>query len=128
MKRLPLLLLLLALLPLSVWAQEGPVISFEDVSHNFGTINEGELATHEFVFVNTGTEPVVISDVSRTCGCTTPFWPKEPIMPGDTSSVKATYNSQDRPGRFHKTITVTTNDPKNRMVRLYLRGEVTPED
>jgi hypothetical protein len=85
------------------------VIKFEKELHDFGTIIEGEMATYEFTFTNNGDEPIIISNVSASCGCTTPSWTREPVMPGEKGSIKAVYNSQNRPGPFTKQITITSN-------------------
>jgi hypothetical protein len=99
------------------------VIKFETENHDFGKVTEGNLATHEFKFKNTGNQPVVISNVQASCGCTTPEWTKEPVMPGKTGFVKAAYNSNGRPGVFNKTITVTSNAAEASKV-LAIKGDV----
>ncbi len=82
---------------------------FEEESYDFGNIKEGDKADHVFKFTNTGNEPIVITKVKASCGCTTPFWSKDPIPPGGTGEIKASYNSLNRPGGFHKSITITSN-------------------
>lgn len=82
---------------------------FEKESHDFGAVEEGKLAIYEFVFKNTGNQPIIISNVKASCGCTTPFWTREPVPPGGTGKVKAQYNSKGRPGTFAKSITITSN-------------------
>jgi hypothetical protein len=84
-------------------------IKFETETHDFGTIKEGVQATYEFKFTNKGNDPLVLSNVSASCGCTTPTWPREPIMKNKTGVIKAVYNSQGRPGPFTKQITVVSN-------------------
>lgn len=84
-------------------------IDFKSASYDFGTIPEGPAAEHVFTFTNTGKEPIVIQKVQPSCGCTAPDWTKEPIAPGKTGMVKATYGTQGRPGHFEKTMTVFTN-------------------
>jgi archaellum component FlaG (FlaF/FlaG flagellin family) len=84
-------------------------IQFEEDQHDFGTIKEGTMATYEFKFKNIGKEPLILTNVQASCGCTTPQWPKEPIAPGKTGIITATYNSHNRPGQFNKAITVTSN-------------------
>jgi len=105
-----------------------PVIKFEKIEHNFGKIKEGTLATYSFEFENTGKAPLILSTVQASCGCTTPEWPKEPIMPGKKATIKAAYNSYGRPGAFHKVITVKSNAGAD--IILSIKGEVlvnTPE-
>lgn len=82
---------------------------FSQDSHDFGTIPEGPAAEYEFKFKNTGNEPIVISKVHASCGCTTPSYSKEPVKPGETGTVKAVYNTQGRPSPFNKSITVISN-------------------
>ncbi|MGB3616586.1 MAG: DUF1573 domain-containing protein [Catalinimonas sp.] len=102
------LLCFAALLLAGPLAAQG-IMSFQTEAHDFGDVVEGTKAEHEFTFTNTGDQPVVISSVRASCGCTTPHWTREPILPGQSGSIKASYNSQGRPGGFHKTITVTSN-------------------
>ena len=100
-------------------------ISFEETEFDFGKVAEGTQATHEFVFKNTGNAPLVLSKVQASCGCTTPFWTKEPIQPGKTGVISASYNSANRPGAFNKSITITSNaNPAT--TRLFIKGNVVP--
>src|SRR6185437_13107 len=94
--------------------------------HDFGVVEEGQLATYEFEFTNTGSAPVILSDVRASCGCTTPSWPKEAIAPGGKGVIKAQYNSQGRPGTFNKTITVTSNSTEPTKM-LQIKGIVEPK-
>ncbi len=98
-------------------------IQFEEESHDFGNVKEGTMATHEFKFKNIGKEPLVLSNVQASCGCTTPSWSKEPIAPGKTGTITATYNSNGRPGTISKSITVTSN-AKSATKVLSIRGFV----
>jgi hypothetical protein len=107
-------------------ANEGPIIKFEKLEHNFGIVNEGDLATYEFKFTNSGKMPLVLTSVNASCGCTAPEWPKEPIAPGASAVVKAVYNSYQRPGSFEKFITVKTNTLQGDIV-LKIKGEVKPK-
>lgn len=84
-------------------------LKFKEEEHNFGTVPEGPSVSYDFEFKNTGKEPIVLSNVQASCGCTTPTWPKEPIAPGQSSKITATYSTQGRPGQINKTITVTSN-------------------
>ncbi len=86
-----------------------PEFKFEKETHDFGTVKEGEMATYEFVFTNTGKEPLIITNVAASCGCTTPTWTREPVKPGEQGKIKAVYNSQNRPGPFTKSITISSN-------------------
>jgi hypothetical protein len=77
--------------------------------HDFGMIPEGPQAEHEFEFENRGSEPLIISNVSASCGCTTPSYSKDPVLPKKKGTIKAVYNTQGRVAPFTKTITVNTN-------------------
>lgn len=100
-----------------------PEIVFDHESYDFGEIEEGTLAEHEFEFSNTGKEPLILQNVRASCGCTTPSWPKEPILPGQKGKIKAVYNSKGRPGGFNKSITVTSN-AKTATKVIYIKGTV----
>jgi hypothetical protein len=95
--------------PATTPASTQPEFLFEAESHDFGTIPEGTQATYEFKFTNTGKEPLIISNVQASCGCTTPKRSNEPIAPGKTGTITASYNSSGRPGPFTKSVTVTSN-------------------
>ena len=84
-------------------------MKFKTEEHNFGNIPEGPAVGTDFEFTNTGKEPIVLSGVQASCGCTTPTWTKEPVLPGKTGKITATYNNQGRPGYFVKTITINSN-------------------
>ena len=84
----------------------GPSIYFAKKEHDFGKIIMGPKASIVFTFTTNGNEPVVLTDVKASCGCTTPKWPSEPIAPGATAQIEAVYDTNGRPGYFEKTITV----------------------
>ncbi len=104
-------------------AQAQGILKFEKQTHDFGTIPEGQPAVFEFKFKNTGDQTVIIANVQPSCGCTTPIWTKEPILPGKNGIVKAVYNSAGRPGAFHKSITVTSNAAAATQA-LFIKGTV----
>ena len=104
-----------------------PVITFQKTTHDFGKINEADgRVTTVFEFKNEGMAPLVLSNVRASCGCTTPKWTHEPIEPGQTGEITVTYNPNGRPGRFQKSITVTSNAAEP-TTRLYIKGEVIPK-
>lgn len=112
----------LACLCLTTAALAQGKLKFKEETREFGKIQQGKPVTHEFVFTNTGNAPVVISNATATCGCTTPEWSKEPILPGKTGIVKATFNAAVM-GQFNKPVTVYTN-AETPTVTVYLKGEV----
>lgn len=98
-------------------------MAFNEETHDFGTVPEGPAAEVEFKFKNTGKEPIVIQSVRPSCGCTTPSYSKEPVKPGETGVIKASYATSSRPGGFNKAITVTSNAGTK---MLFIKGEVEP--
>jgi len=101
----------------------GAVLTLENDSYDFGEVKEGEKVEHEFAFTNTGTEPLIISRVQASCGCTTPEYSKNPIAAGEKGTVKVVFNSAGQMGKQQKIITITSNaDKPNTIVKL--RGEV----
>ncbi|MBX2966847.1 MAG: DUF1573 domain-containing protein [Cyclobacteriaceae bacterium] len=116
---------LLVLAGMAAFAQLAKPIQFREETHDFGTVVEEDgPVVHEFVFTNNGSTPLQLLNVQPSCGCTTPAWSKEPIMPGKTGSIKAQYDPKGRPGYFSKSLTVTT-DASNQPVILHIKGTVT---
>ena len=99
-----------------------PVITFEKTTHDYGTVTKGGDGTCEFKFKNTGVEPLILSNVSSSCGCTVPEWPHEPILKGKSSSIKVKY-ATERVGPINKTITVMSN-AKEASIQLRIVGNV----
>lgn len=89
---------------------DGAVITFEKKTHDFGDINQGDKVEETFHFTNTGTEPLIITNVEVTCGCTTPKgWPRDPIPPGGKGDITVAFNSAGKSGRQNKVVTVVSN-------------------
>lgn len=99
------------------------ILKFTNNTHDFGEIQEGTIATYEFEFTNTGNQPIVIDKAKPSCGCTTPFYTRKPVQPGEKGSIKASFNSAGRPGSFNKSITVYSN-AKDGAVVLFIKGKV----
>lgn len=103
-----------------------PEITFEELSHNFGVMTEGEQVEYTFKFKNTGEGDLLIVNASASCGCTVPEYPRELIKPGAEGNLKVKFDSKDKTGTFDKTVTVTCNT-EPRETRLTISGEVMPE-
>lgn len=99
-----------------------PEIKFEKTVHNYGTIYKNGDGTCEFEFTNTGKEPLVLSRVRSSCGCTVPKWTREPILPGESGTIKVKYDTR-RLGSINKHITVLSN-AKTSSVVLRIKGKV----
>jgi len=103
------------------------VITFEKTTHEFGDVKEtGGPISHDFKFKNTGDQPIIISNVQASCGCTTPDWTKTPVAPGQSGLIKAQYNPLGRPGQFNKSLTITSNSVEATTV-IYIKGNVVPD-
>lgn len=100
-----------------------PAITFEENEHNFGRIIEGETVSFNFKFTNTGKRDLVIAEVSTSCGCTVPSYPKSAIRPGESGIVKIAFNSQGRKGFQTKTIIVVANTQPN-VTQLKIKAQV----
>lgn len=100
-----------------------PVLSFDEMSYNFGDIKQGDKVSHTFTFTNTGSAPLLINRVQTTCGCTVPKWPKEPIAPNGTGEISATFNSSGKQGIQNKAITIHSNASEP-VMRLTLKSNV----
>lgn len=98
-------------------------IKFEQSEFNFGKIRQGDKVDYEFLFTNIGKEPLIISNVTGSCGCTVPEWPKEPIKKGEKGKIKVTFNSAGKQGMQDKTITINSNAATNPVV-LHIKGNV----
>ncbi|QSE96774.1 DUF1573 domain-containing protein [Fulvivirga lutea] len=117
--------LLLWFLAGNLFAQQVEQIKFLEMSHDFGVVKEEDgPIIHEFKFTNNSSDSIQILNVKASCGCTTPAWSREPVAPGETGFIQAQYNPRNRPGRFNKSLTVTTS--LRQPIRLYISGEVTP--
>ena len=98
-------------------------IEFKDLKYDFGTVEAGEKVNYTFEFTNTGNEPLVLSNVKPSCGCTTPSWTREPIAPGERGNIEVEFDSKGKNGKQTKTVTVTANTDPARTT-LTISGDV----
>jgi hypothetical protein len=98
------------------------VFSWEKTEHDFGTIKKDVPVNHTFTFTNKGSAPLIITSVQASCGCTVTDYSNDPIAPGKTGYVKATYNAA-KTGVFSKTVTVNANTTEG-AVLLSIKGIV----
>lgn len=108
------------------YGQPAKDLEFNEITHDFGTIKE-EAGPAEFIFEfqNISQKPVKITNVRTSCGCTTPSWTRDAVLPGKKGSITAVYNPRNRPGPFHKTLTVST-DGAQKTIILRVKGQVEP--
>lgn len=96
-----------------------PEIKFEEEVYDFGKMTQGEKVSHAFYFKNTGSENLIISGASGSCGCTVPTWPKEPIKSGESEKITVVFNSEGKSGYQEKTVTLVTNcEPATRILKI----------
>jgi hypothetical protein len=103
--------------------KNAPVISFDKTTHDYGTVVKGGDGTCEFKFKNTGVEPLILSNVTSSCGCTVPEWPREPVLKNKSNVIKVKYDT-NRVGPINKTITVLSN-ATNSSIQLHIIGTIT---
>ena len=127
MKRMLILSGMILMLVLPVQAQQKePKIVFDKTTHSFGKIKEtGGNVTHKFSFTNTGAKPLIINEVRASCGCTTPSFTKQPILPGKKGYLSVTFDPRRRPGSFNKSILVRSNASNGTEI-LRIKGDVVP--
>ncbi|REG88448.1 DUF1573 domain-containing protein [Algoriphagus antarcticus] len=99
---------------------------FPAIEHDFGIIKEGEVIEHLFKFTNNGQAPLVISNITASCGCTSPDWTKAPVKPGEEGFVKVVFNSSAKSGAQAPTVSIQANTNPS-VTRLRLKGTVTPK-
>lgn len=128
MKKIAFVFSLVLCAALSGYAQHTkPNINFKTTTYDFGDVNEEKgKVSFTFEFTNNGGQPLVVHNVSASCGCTSPEWSKMPIAPGGKGFVKATFDPANRPGPFNKTITVSSNSADNTTI-LRIVGKVIPK-
>lgn len=101
-------------------------IAFDQTTLDYGKVGVNSDGNRVFTVRNTGTQPLIISSVKPSCGCTTPDWSKDPILPGQTGQIKVHYNTATT-GDFLKMVEVFSNDPQNGRSVLYIKGNVDPD-
>lgn len=120
-------LLLVAFVFGAVSYAQGPKIEFKTETIDYGNVKKSEdNGVRFFEFTNTGDQPLIISKVNSSCGCTVPSYPKDPVMPGKTGQIEVKYNMN--PGPINKTVTVESNAVNKERVPLRIKGTVVKED
>ncbi len=99
------------------------VITFSKLTHDFGTILEGEKVVCYFDYENTGKADLMILSVDASCGCTTPDWSREPVKSGERKSLKIVFDATGRNGAQRKVVTVLSN-ASNVAVKLTIKANI----
>lgn len=100
-----------------------PVIEFEEMVQEFGTISQGEKVKRRYTFKNVGNADLIISNASGSCGCTVPIYPKHPIKPGEDGEIEVVFDSNGKQGHVHNAIGIVANTNPNKTI-IALKGEV----
>ncbi|MEM9929142.1 MAG: DUF1573 domain-containing protein [Bacteroidota bacterium] len=98
----------------------------DDPEFKFGTAKQGEVVSHNFIFTNSGSVPLLITDARSTCGCTVSDYPEAPIAPGEESVIKVNFDTKNKYGRQRKSIALMANTYPA-ITYLYVDGEVINE-
>ena len=94
-------------------------VEWMEDNHSFGEIKAGEIVEHTFKFKNIGDNPLAISSVKPSCGCTTPEYSKEPVKPGEDGFMKVVFDSKGKSGKTTKSVTVIMNtEPKAKTLKF----------
>jgi hypothetical protein len=102
-------------------APQEPVIKFEKLVHDYGTIYKNESGVCTFTFKNMGKADLLLTNVSSSCGCTVPEWPKEPVPYKKSATIKVSYNTANV-GPINKSVFVDSNAGER--ITLSIKGAV----
>jgi len=104
------------------------IYNFPEDNYDFGVIEEGEIASHEFEFSNTGKDSIKLKreNIRPSCGCTTPKVTEGSIAPGSKGKITAEYNTNGRVGNFVKTINIFEDN--NILKVLTIKGIVIKKE
>ena len=100
------------------------VVRIDRTIWDFGdvTVGQGPLSC-TFKVTNISDSPAVIYNVVSSCGCTDVKWTREPLRPGASGTIDATYSNDEGPYPFDKNLTVYISGVKKPVI-LRLRGTV----
>lgn len=104
----------------------GPAIRIDKETHDYGTLEYGSDSECVFSVTNIGTEPLIIAKAQPSCGCTQPVFSSEPIAPGESTTIKVSYDT-NRVGDFKKSITIMSNAVNEGTKIIYIQGSVAPK-
>lgn len=100
-------------------------LEFETLVIDFGDIQKSDKPVETvFRFKNTGKDPIILSNVRPSCGCTIPEWTKDPVLPKKIGEIKVQYKNTHIVGTFSKTISVTSNKNPDNPITLTIKGKV----
>ncbi len=111
---------------------EGPQFKFEGGdTHDFGVVKRGPVAMHKFEFTNVGNQPIIITNVTPSCGCTNVDWNKSPVLPGQKGFIQLGLKTEEQHGTFNKEVYIQSNayvPNGEKRYTLYIKGNAVDED
>lgn len=110
----------------STGLQEKTTVQWEPDTLFFGEIDEGMILLDSFKVINTGDQPYIIRSVKASCDCTVLRFPKEPLLPGDTATIRVEFDSAGKAGDALPGIVVYDNSRPNARNIIYLSGYIIP--
>jgi hypothetical protein len=119
MKNQPLPLLIVFLILFSAFPICGQTIQFKTQSHRFGFVHQGAVLEYDYLFTNTGSEPLAIMETKAECTCTEVTEPEKEIMPGETAKIHLKFDSKSARYRQKRTILVSSNASNSPTVLLF---------
>ncbi len=100
-------------------------------SYDFGTIKRGPTAFHKFEFTNVGTEPIIVSEVTPSCGCTNVDWSRNPVLPGQKGYIQLSLKTEEQHGVFNKEVYIRSNafvPNGEKRYTIYIKGNAINDD
>ncbi|MCA2005300.1 MAG: DUF1573 domain-containing protein [Ignavibacterium sp.] len=123
------ILSLIIVISVAAFAQlVGPKASAQITEYNFGDIKQGDVVSYDFKIMNNGGDVLKIIDVRASCGCTAAQPDKKELKPGETTTIKVTFNSKGRKGAQIKTVRVITNDPEKSDINFVIRCNILTDE
>jgi len=113
---------LLAIVGFNQQANAQAKMEFKAETIDYGEITKGSDGVRVFEFTNTGDQPLIITEVKSSCGCTVPKKPKGPVAPGESSTIEVKYDTK-RVGPIRKTVTVYSN-AEEPIKSLKIKGKI----
>lgn len=101
-----------------------PTIYFTETKHDFGKVNAGDKVNYTFNFANKGTSTLTIKDIRTSCGCTAALLSEDNLAPGKEGTLKVELDTKNRSGKMSRTITISSNDPKDPTKVLTIYADV----
>jgi hypothetical protein len=119
---------LFVIMTVFAFGQSGPKVAVLPENYDFGEVTEGKVLTYDFTIKNTGSDMLLIKEVHPTCGCTIAKIEKKELKKGESTKVAVSFNTDGRPGKQHKAVDISTNDPENPYTQFEFTATVNPKE